>query len=503
MKLVLVRQAKAMSGARGTEEPGDDVDLLRPLSAEGRLQSRAIGDLLSRELAGDDLSRIVSSPAVRCQQTLEPLAVASGLPIEVDERLSKGESLQRLLELMPSVEEGTVVFCTHQRLITSLIQLFELADPESGTAPPARKGSVWILEGQGESPTVSRYFEPVTRPTESGEAGTDTEVRLINPSPAAGRGVRIATVDLGSTSFNLLIADVTRQGSIRPVVREKVMLRLGAVLASSKAIPEPVCSRALTVARELRDVIEQEKVEQLIPIATAAIREARNGRFLAERIGTVLRQPVRILSGEEEAVAMFRAFSHRLELGSEPATGLDLGGGSLELATGSGEEVLYSATTKCGVARLHGKLVQSDPMSPSERTRTRERVRSALEPHIADLLAPGPRRTIATGGYVRGLARLLDEGFATPTGVPTGPREIDLDSLRTLCEELCASNQKNRLEMRGIQRRRADLLPTAAVVLTEAMTMLGAQTLTVCDWGLREGIALDAVGALRLSSSPE
>ena len=113
--------------------------------------------------------------------------------------------------------------------------------------------------------------------------------------------LRAATLDLGSTSFNLLIADATPGGEIRPVVQEKVMLRLGAAIASNAKIPEEMCERAVAVGRALCEVARREKVELLLPVGTAALREARNGGEVAARIGSAIGTPVRILSGEEEA----------------------------------------------------------------------------------------------------------------------------------------------------------------------------------------------------------
>src|SRR4029453_18436242 len=163
---------------------------------------------------------------------------------------------------------------------------------------------IWVLQGFGRTPTAATYLEPVAR---------GGKPRF--PEPEEARALRAATLDLGSTSFNLLIADATRRGEIRPVVQEKVMLHLGAVIASAARIPENVCDRAVAVGRALGDVARREKVGLLLPVATAALREAKNGPELARRFGSVIGTPVRILSGEEEAGAIFRALQARVGLG--------------------------------------------------------------------------------------------------------------------------------------------------------------------------------------------
>ena len=475
MKLLLVRHGQAESRKQGERD-----DLLRPLNAVGLAQARALCEYLSN---GEGLARLVSSPSLRCQQTLEPLTLASGVAIDVDERLLDGESVQRVLELMPGYGEGPVVFCTHRAVIESLLQVFELI-PEGEAPVPARKGSLWILEGPGYSPTTAHYREPSGKRVRPGETRFE-----IGPRGS----VRAAALDLGSTSFHLLIADVHQGGAIHPVVREKFMLRLGAVIAEHEEVPEEVCERAVAVARDLRHVAEQEKAQLLLPVATAALREARNGAELGERIGRALGTPVRILSGQEEARLIFRALRDRIPLGRGRCLALDLGGGSLELAAGRRDAVDYEATLKLGVTRIHREIVRRDPLRPGEIREIRERVRTLLGPHIGALTRPAPDQIVAAGGTARALSRLIEEERAARGPRPRLPGKLGRKRLRRLTKTLVGSSHEERLLMRGMARQRADLLPTGALIFSEIFDALEIDSLTVSDWGLREGVLLDGL----------
>lgn len=478
MRLYLVRNARPEPrAARGTPDGWAGEDDLRPLDETGQRQAEA----LALHLTEAGITRIVTAPPVRCQQTVERVALDSDVRVEVDERLGANESPQRLLELMPAYDEGPVLFCSHREPIESLLRLFELVD---GDAPPnCKKGSIWVLEGPGYSPTNAEYREPVVRPD---------RVRFDEPNKSGAKSIRAAVLDLGSTSFNLLIADVQHQGKIRPVVREKVMLRLGAVIATASAIPEDVAERAVQVARELREVAEREKVQRLLPVATSALREASNGALLAERIGRALGTPVRVLSGEAEARTIFRAFQKRASLGRGRTLGLDLGGGSLELALGNRDGVEREVTLPLGVARLHGEKLRHDPMKKSERRWLQERVWRALEPHVGDFRARGVR-AIAAGGTIRALVRIHEERNAQRGPSPSWPKSLSLSALRRLEERLVASTHQERLLMRGMRKRRADLLPAGAVILAAVAEMLEVEAYEVSDWGLREGVLLEAL----------
>ena len=126
--------------------------------------------------------------------------------------------------------------------------------------------------------------------------------------------LRIGVLDLGSTSFNLLVADATGAGDIERVDRHRQMLRLGATLSDSGEIPEEVCAAAVQTAGELRNRAESSRVDRIMPLATAALRDARNGLELAQRIGEAVGAPVQLLSGEQEARLIFAAFAHRVPL---------------------------------------------------------------------------------------------------------------------------------------------------------------------------------------------
>jgi len=475
VKIFLVRNARAVPRDEWKGE-----ELLRPLSERGEAEARAIAE----HLAGVGITRVVAAPELRCQQTVELLARGARRAVHVDERLAAGSEVEKALEVLPSFESGPVALCSHPDTILGLLRFFELGEAEARDGRlPCRKGSIWVLQGFGRTPTSASYLEPETR--------RKGKLRFPVEAPAA---LRAAILDLGSTSFNLLISDATPEGEVRPVVQEKVMLRLGAVIATSSSIPEDVAERAIAVGRALCEVARREKVELLLPVATAALREARNGAEVADRIGSAIGTPVRILSGEEEARAIFRALQARVGLGGGRALGLDLGGGSLELALGTASRgVEWTTTLPLGVVRLHERHVKSDPMTAREARILDESVRSEMAPHLEAIAHRRPALALASGGTARALARLLAEGERRARlsgGLPLGA-----DALAELRDVLVRSSHRQRLRMRGVRRGRADLLPTGAVVLSTVAEVLGLEGFTVSDWGLREGVILEALAS--------
>lgn len=468
MIIYLLRHGHGEARSRSNGDDG-----LRPLSEKGRAQALAVAASLGsvRDRAP---ARIVSAPALRCQQSVAPLAETLGVEVEVDERLAKGESAARALELFErDDDERPLLLCTHSDVIGGVLTALELVDSE----PECRKGAFWILEGT-PSPRSARYFEPGHRPPkEEGPA-----------SAAESATVRAAALDMGSTSFHLLIADVSPAGEIVPVVRDKVMLRIGAVVKKGAAIPEEICERAVEVAADLHALAKREKVEHFIPVATAALRDASNGQQIAARLSAVLSTPVRILSGEQEARVIFRAFQARYELDDFAVLGADLGGGSLELVVGNRAGVMDEVTLPLGVVRLHGEMVTNDPIGKSEVKALRRRVRDELAPVKERLTRNvGQGHCIAAGGTARALSRLVDASPGEPAA------ELSAEQLADLRDRLIVSSHAERLAMRGMRKGRADLVPTGAIILDTLVAEFALSGLRICDWGLREGVLLDAL----------
>jgi len=245
-----------------------------------------------------------------------------------------------------------------------------------------------------------------------------------------------------------------------------------------------------------------EGAEELIAVGTAALRDADNGPELTRRIAETLRVPVRLLSGEEEARLIFGAFRRRIVLPRGPALGVDLGGGSLELAVGDDHDLPFEETLRVGVTRLHIELVQHDPMKKREVRAVREHVRARVEPLAARIRRLAPSVCIAAGGTARAFGDLALGLRGDASRRTVNALELPLSELRDITERLVESSHDERLAMPGMRSRRADLLPTGGVILVTIAEVLGLAGYTLCDWGLREGVLLDAAKQWSLRTSP-
>ncbi len=470
MKLFLVRHARAYSRSRWKED-----DELRPLTPAGDLQAEAIATALAEEHP----RRLISSPHVRCVQTLGPLARMTGLRIEQDARFAEGATLDGAALMLASLGEEPTVICGHGDLLPVLVAAVD-AEGVRPSAIDCEKGSFWRIESTPGERRRATYWLP------RDPSGAPSE-QVGGP-----RARRLAVLDLGSSSFHLLVADAEPGGTIHRVGRERVMLRLGALISDGGKIPRAAADAAVDTVEQMLEDAREAGAERVIAVATAALRDASNGREVVQRLSEALGERVRLLPGEEEARLIFRAIDQRMQLGDAPALGIDLGGGSLEIAAGVRGEVRWERSMPIGSVRLHQELGQSDPLPEEQQAAMTERVRAALSPLRDRVERFAAERAVAIGGTVRALYRLANGLDEDTHRIPLDAR-LRRSELEALVVRLAGSSHAQRMRMRGMSARRADLLPTGALIVQEIFRSLALREVAVCDWGLREGVLLDAI----------
>jgi exopolyphosphatase/guanosine-5'-triphosphate,3'-diphosphate pyrophosphatase len=334
---------------------------LRPLTGEGLRHAERVGLKLRRNRP----DRLLASPSLRCRQTLEPLAHRLGLGIETPGWLAKGEDAGKAADALRQERGNRIVCCTHTDMLSKLeSELHEL----------------------------------------------DLDVKVVGRSALGAAGSeseRIAVVDLGSTSFHMLVADVTRAGGLHVVARSRAMLQLGSLLVTKRRIPEETEEQAFDAAKRLAKRARALGATRILPVGTAALRDTSNGSAFRKRLGKALDANVRLLSGVEEARLMFAAFRRRVPFPPGPVLGVDLGGGSLELALGDADRIRKEWTLRIGVARMRAEFIHDDPPSQRMIRAVRQRVREEVAPLADRIGAHEPGLVVASGGTARALGRLV------------------------------------------------------------------------------------------------
>ncbi len=306
--------------------------------------------------------------------------------------------------------------------------------------------------------------------------------------------MRIAALDLGSNSFHLLVADAHPDGTFEPLVTERVTLRLADVVARQGSIGKAGSADAVEVVSRFRSLAESVDADEIVACGTSALRDADDSAAVVDHIEAETGVRVRVISGQEEARLIFAAVRASVVIDPPPALALDLGGGSLELMVGDQRGLAWSRSVKLGAARLTAELVRSDPPTGGDLRRLNRRLSSVLNPLTAEITSRRPRVLVGSSGTLCALVRMA---AARRTGsIPATVNQLPVrrKDLLAVHEQILSLSGSERQRLPGVDARRADLLPAGSTLLTMIMERCGLDELVGCEWALREGIVLDAIG---------
>jgi exopolyphosphatase/guanosine-5'-triphosphate,3'-diphosphate pyrophosphatase len=177
-----------------------------------------------------------------------------------------------------------------------------------------------------------------------------------------------------------------------------------------------------------------------------------------------------------------------LPLREGPLLGVDLGGGSLELAVGTGSRLDWTSSLELGASRLVGRFVRHDPVTRNERARIEAHIETVLDTLPGDSFWPAA--CVAAGGTVKSLARLMIASGAAAD--PLHGLQLATVDIEALGELLLVEGRRRRCRIPGMDRHRVDVLGAGTLVLARLLRRLDLAEVTVSEWGLREGVILEA-----------
>lgn len=311
--------------------------------------------------------------------------------------------------------------------------------------------------------------------------------------PDAGRPTRVAALDLGSNSFHLLVADVSADGTVTPVLREKEMLRLGDTVARTGVIGERA-DEVLASLRRLRSLIDAADAEAIVTCATSAMRDAGDGDDVVARAAAEAGIDIRIITGLEEAELIFEAVRASVVLQPAPALCLDLGGGSLEITIGDEEGLQWARSVPLGVARLTAACVFNDPPTKDDRKRLRAAINAELDPLHDEIAEREPRMLVGTSGTLCDLAEMALHHRGDPAPRSINQVTVTRDEIETVHRTLVGTTTEERRKIAGLEPRRAEVVVAGSTLLLNVLDRFGRTGMTAGEWALREGMLLAAAG---------
>lgn len=291
--------------------------------------------------------------------------------------------------------------------------------------------------------------------------------------------VRKASIDIGTNSTRLLVAELTTPRSILPLHMEERITRLGEGLGETGLLSAAARERVVSAVTAYQETAVTYGAEEIVVFATSAVRDAGNRSTFLQQIREVTSLPVRVLSGEKEAELSFLGAISDLEA-ETPLLISDIGGGSTELIVGDKNGLRYAVSVDVGSRRLYERhFKDSRAVSPAIEA-ARKDVMAALQQSVQ--LPEFPPQSLSVGGTATTLAMILDH---CPIDQVQRIHHyvISLESLRTLIQRLAGMSVADRKTLIGLHPDRADVILTGAVVLEAVLSFFRqpGTTVSLCD----------------------
>lgn len=297
--------------------------------------------------------------------------------------------------------------------------------------------------------------------------------------------MRLGVLDVGSNTIHLQVMDAHSGARPSPATNFKVELRLTQYLNKSGAISIEGISLLHEAIASAVAHAHKNNVDEILAFATSAVRDAKNGASIIHEINMRHEIDLQILTGDEEARMTFLAARRWFGWSAGKLLVLDIGGGSLEIASGIDESPEATLSLPLGAARLTRDFLTKDSYTPKElnslvnfvKNELKEKLPLTLRSHDAD-------HFVATSKTFRTLARISGYWFNE------NPKYLEITNLEATATKLAAMSDKTRAELPGVSASRAQQIVAGAIVARSVMDVLNIEKVEISPWALREGIVL-------------
>lgn len=312
--------------------------------------------------------------------------------------------------------------------------------------------------------------------------------------------MRVAVIDLGTNTFNLLIAETTAEGSFVTIYNEKLPVRLGEGGINSGIIQPAAYMRGLEAMDTYAEAIRQWRVDKKLAFATSAMRNASNGPQFADDVFHRTGIKVTIISGDEEAGYIYQGVKHALEFHDYNSLIMDIGGGSTEFIIANQQGLVWKQSFEIGASRLLQRFNPSDPIKAEEVMAIKAFISSALEP-LKEAVRENPvHELIGASGSFDSLAAMIMARFYSGETFDSTEFVFDLGQAEVIHKMLLSSTREQRLLTKGLVAMRVDMIVISSILVEFILEELNIQHMRMSAYALKEGVLHEYLTDTRSSS---
>lgn len=301
-----------------------------------------------------------------------------------------------------------------------------------------------------------------------------------------------AALDIGSNSFHMIVAELTKKDQLHILTRRKEIVRLAEHESLHPGIipPEKIDYAIQVICRMRTSWSFYFPLVKIV--ATSAVRDAKNSdefvRAVKERCGL----DIEVLSGEREAELIFKGVLHYFPPSEESFLSVDLGGGSTEFVYGNINKMDYVASINLGAVRLTKKYFPDYLITYDRLFEARKEIDRLLDPVIEELSNFNTKKMVASSGTAYSLFNLVKAAmsYTRKDHARFFTRE---NFLKVRDEVLFARTKEERLRIPGMEPKRADIIMSGVLIYDRIIERLNISEVYYSDYSLREGVIFEMI----------
>jgi exopolyphosphatase / guanosine-5'-triphosphate,3'-diphosphate pyrophosphatase len=300
--------------------------------------------------------------------------------------------------------------------------------------------------------------------------------------------MRIAVIDLGTNTFNLVIAD--HNTSYYTIVhQDKFPVKLGEGGINQNIIQPIPFWRGIDHIEKILSILKSFSVNKIYAYATSAIRDAANGGQFVSTIYKLFQLKINVITGNKEAELIYLGVKSALSIGKKNVLIMDIGGGSTEFIIANDDEIFWKKSYKLGAARLLGKFEAPEPIT----TQSLQAIESYLTKELKTLTTAIQKfkvhELIGSSGSFDTFAEMIGHQFYSPDLLEGKTSfEYRINDLLNIHQQLLDSTREQRLKMNGLIAMRVDMIVIASIFTQYIIQQYDIKKVRLSTYSLKEGV---------------
>lgn len=309
--------------------------------------------------------------------------------------------------------------------------------------------------------------------------------------------MRIAVIDCGTNTFNLIIIDLEGSKKYHKIYSDRIAVKLGEGAINKGYIAPAAFERGITAVELFSRKFSEYKVERTMAFATSAIRDAANGEEFVRKVEQRFNINVSVIDGNREAELIYYGIRRAVKMGDQVSLIMDIGGGSNEFILANGQKIFWKQSFNIGAARLLERFQHSNPIKEHEEIEIQNYLKEQLKPLIDICREIRPTELIGSSGAFESIVEMIHgELGGEPLVSDKTEYEIDLKQHFRISEMVKKASLEERRQIKGLVPIRFDMIVISCIMVDMILNSLALKRMRVSTYSLKEGALAEYIQQL-------